>query len=147
MAEVSGGIESARVASAGAGRKVKRGTRKRKKNAPRERRTSAAVSGAACLKEAVDRELKRNSEKLAEVLVEKAGEGDLPTLRMVVSLAEQHEAKEEDPGPYRSQALAWAMEPPWEGPPPVLVDRDGQILRDEDGEIRYLTPEVSQGDT
>ena len=36
-----------------------------------------------------------------------------------MSLAEQHEAKEEviDPGPLRSQAAAWAAEPQWVEPP------------------------------
>jgi hypothetical protein len=155
MAEVSGGIGkkgSGRGAAAGAGSKVTLRTKKRRgsgtrKGGRREGRSgSKAKGGAECLKEAVNQKLKTNSGKLADKLLEKATSGDLKTIRLVVSLAEQHEAKEPDPGPLRSQALAWAMEPPWEGPPPVLVDRDGQILRDEDGEIRYLAPEVSQGD-
>jgi hypothetical protein len=171
---------SARAAKAPAGRKAKRGTGTRqgtgagratgtKKGAKRQELSeSTAEGGAHCLKEAVDRELKSSSEDLAKLFVKKAGKGDLPTLRLLVSLAEQHEAKEPDPGPLRSQALAWAMEPQWvdppgegdseaesqqadeppcEGTPPVLVDRDGQILKDENGEIRCLTPVESQGDT
>jgi hypothetical protein len=47
-----------------------------------------------------------------------AGKGDLPSLRLLVSLADQHEPKEEvDPRPVFSQVLAWAAEPPWKGPP------------------------------
>jgi hypothetical protein len=152
MAEISCGMGkkgSGQRAAAGAGNKVRLRTKKTKRVRRERRSGGTAGNGAARLKEAVDEKLKRNSGKLADVLLEKAGTGDLPTIRYVVSLAEQHEAKEEeiDHGPLRSMALAFADEPQWEGTPPVLVDREGQILKDEDGEIRYLAPEVSQGDT
>jgi len=113
VAEVSGGIKkavSARETAARAWRKVKQGGGKKRKSGSRKRSGSKAEGGAACLKETVNRKLKQNSGVLANLLLDKAREGDLPTIRYVVNLAEQHEAKEEviDPGPLRSQALEWA---------------------------------------
>jgi hypothetical protein len=130
MAEVSGGIGkkgSGWGAASGAGRKVKRGTRKQKSE-PRARKGRKAAGGAACLKEAVDRKLKANSGKLANLLLEKAGACDLPTIRLVVSLAEQHEAevKVTNPRPVYSQVLAWAAEPPWVGPPAKEEDSEAE---------------------
>lgn len=150
---------SARAAKAPASRKAKRGTETtqgtkavrgtatKKGDKQRERSEITAEGGVELFKQAVERELQSSSETLAKKLVKEAGKGHIQTLRYVVTLAEQHEAKEPDRGPYRSQALAWAMEPQWDGTPPVLVDRDGQILRDEHGQIRYLAPEVSEEDT
>jgi hypothetical protein len=149
---------SACGAKAPARRKAKRGTETgqgkgkgratgaKKGSKQLEQSETTAEGGVELFKEALERELKSSSDTLAKKLVKEAGKGHIQTLRYVVTLAEQHEAKEPDRGPYRSQALAWAMEPPWEGPPPVLVDRDGQILRDEDGEIMHLAREVSQED-
>ena len=143
MAEVSGGTGragSGRGAAARAERKVKRrtgkkrGTGSKKGGERRERSGSTAGGGAACFKEAADLELKSSAKKLAKKLLERAGDGDLPSLRYVVSLAEEHEAKEEevDPGPVLSQALAWAAEPQWVDPPEELLDPQEQRLKGEE---------------
>jgi hypothetical protein len=107
-----------------AGRKVKRRTGTKRgastKNGGRrpERSGSTAEGGAARLKEAVDQKLKRNSGGLASLLLNKARSGDMQSLRLLVSLAGQHKPKEKviDPGPLRSQALAWAAEAEWVDP-------------------------------
>lgn len=138
MAEVSGGVGKAgcgRGAAAGAGRMAKRKAATKKGSKRRERSGSRAARGAARLKEDLDRELKRHSGKLAKLLMEMAGGGDLPSLRFAVSLAEQHAALAVDQGPYRSMALAFADEPEWTGPAPVLVDREGRRLEVEDPEM------------
>jgi hypothetical protein len=103
----------------------------------RLRSGSTAEGGAECLKEAVDRELKVSFDKLAKLLVKKAGTGHLKTVQLVVSLAEQHEAKEPDHGPVRSQAAIWAAEPPWVDPPdlvdpPMWVDPEQEKLKGEE---------------
>jgi hypothetical protein len=67
----------------------------------------------------VDRKLRRSSGELANMLLDKARKGDMPSLRLLVSLAERHKPEEKvvDPGPAWSQALAWAAEPQWVDPP------------------------------
>ncbi len=97
------------------------------------------AGGAARLREAVDRKLKTNSGKLATLLLEKAVKGDRPSIRLVVSLAEQYQPKEEvfNPGPLLSQALKWAAEPHWVDPPAsddwqMWVDPKAQKLKVEE---------------
>lgn len=148
VAEVSGGIKkavSARETAARAWRRVKQGSGKKRKSGSRKRSGSEAEGGAACLKETVNRKLKQNSGVLANLLMGKAREGDLPTIRYVVSLSEQHEAKEPDPGPLRSQALEWAAEPPWVEPEekalPQWVGPEEEELEVE--ELRYPAPGMS----
>jgi len=151
VAEVSGGIKkavSARETAARAWRKLKQGGGKKRKSGSRKRSGSKAEGGAACLKETVNRKLKQNSGVLANLLLDKAREGDLPTIRYVVNLAEQHEAKEEviDPGPLRSQALEWAAEPQWVEPEKgELQPRVGPEEEElEVEELRYPAPGVSK---
>lgn len=79
---------------------------------------TAATDGAEALKKAADREVARNSKKLAEVLRKKAMEGDLASTKLLVTLAENkkpiEEAAEKPSGPTLAQR--WAAEPPWTGP-------------------------------
>jgi hypothetical protein len=108
----------------------KRGSGKKRAGKRREQSGSTAERGAERLKEAVDRKLKKNSGMLADLLLAKAREGDLASLRLLVSLAENHKPKEPvvDPGPLRSQALLWAAEPQW-------VDPEEEELKGEDREM------------
>jgi hypothetical protein len=141
MAEIFGGIGkkgSGRGAAAGAGNKVVLRTKKTKRIRGERRSGSKAENGAARLKEEVDRKLKSSAGELANVLLGKARGGDIPTIRLVVSLAEQHEAnvevmeKEGAWGAFVEQARAWETEPPWVEPP-GWVDPDEEELKGEEG--------------
>jgi len=66
------------------------------------------------LRQAVNRQIGRNVEKLAKVLMEKALKGDLATTRVMVELAE---GRKPEPDSRPSVALMLAAEPQWEGPP------------------------------
>ncbi len=84
----------------------------------------AAKDGAERLRRAVDRRVGKNSEKLAEVLTNKALAGDLAFAKAVVALAD---AKKPDPvkkpiGPSLAERLA--KEPRWEGEPADLGPED-----------------------
>lgn len=106
---------------------AKRGTGRKKGGKRQERSGSTAEGGADRLKEAVDRKLKGSSGELASLLLDKARGGDMPSLRLLVSLAEHHKPKEKvvDHGPLRSQALAWAAEPEWVDPEEGGLDGEG----------------------
>jgi hypothetical protein len=110
--------------AAGAGSNEKRGTGKRRRTGKKKvsKRTgggSTAAGGADRLKEAVDRKLRRSSGVLATLLMDKARAGDIPSLRLLVSLGEHHKpkAKVVEVRPFFSQALAWGAEPQWVDPP------------------------------
>jgi hypothetical protein len=76
---------------------------------------TAPLDGAECLRQAVDRRLARNSEKLADLLEAMALEGDLATTKAMVVLADgkKPEPVKKRRGP--SQAELLEMEPPWPG--------------------------------
>jgi hypothetical protein len=83
--------------------------------------------GAERLRRAVDRRVGKNSEKLADVLTNKALAGDLAFAKAVVALAD---AKKPDPvkkpiGPRFVELLA--KEPRWEGEPKDIEDSDEDI--------------------
>ena len=133
---------SGRGAAAGAERKEKRRTGKKKKSGPKERSASAVEGGAERLKGAADRKLKRNSGELANLLLDKARSGDMQSLRLLVSLSERHkpkekvEEKESVLAAFGNQVRAWAAEPGWVDPPeeelPPWVDPMEKKLKGED---------------
>jgi len=101
-----------------------------KKNAaggPKRSSSKGAKDGAERLRRAVDRRVGKNSERLAEVLTNKALAGDLAFAKAVVALAD---AKKPDPvkkptGPSFAEQLA--MEPRWEGEPKDIENSDQDI--------------------
>jgi len=97
----------------------KRGKRAEKGGKKPSGEETAPLDGAECLRQAVDRRLVRNSEKLADMLEAKALEGDLATTKAMVGLAEGKKPAE-DPMKKRHNLLLaeqWAREPQWQGPP------------------------------
>jgi hypothetical protein len=127
MAEVQKAIdtEDVKKRSIGKAKKSSRATAKgtgaatKRKSAARKPKSSdggaAVKDGAEQLRRAVDRRVGRNSERLAEVLTNKALEGDLAFAKAVVALAD---AKKPDPVKKR-RGPSWAerltAEPQWEG--------------------------------
>ncbi len=108
-------------------------TAKRKQGAPekadkpvrRAKRGGAeAQDGADRLRWAVDRRLSRDSEKLADVLHEKALTGDLKHVGAVVSLADgkKPKPKKKKPGPTLAEWLT--AQPEWKAP--ADADGDGE---------------------
>jgi hypothetical protein len=73
------------------------------------------MDGVERLKWAADRQVGRNSQKLAEVMALRAQSGDLASLKALVGLAEgkKPRAKKRN-GPSLAQLLA--AEPEWRGP-------------------------------
>src|ERR1039458_4153714 len=68
---------------------------------------TAPLDGAECLRQAVDRRLARNSEKLADMLEAKALEGDLATTKAMVVLAD---GKKPEPDPKKKRRGLTAAE-------------------------------------
>jgi hypothetical protein len=101
------------------GKKAKRKTgsttkkRTRKEAAPEG---LANMDGAERLRWAADRRVGRNSEKLAEMLKEKALKGDLASTKVLLALAEGKKPIPEVKKPVRSLALRLAAEPEWKVP-------------------------------
>jgi hypothetical protein len=100
--------------------KTKRGKRAEKGGKGPSGEETAPLDGAEQLRQAVDRRLSRNSERLADLLEAKALDGDLATTKAMVVLAD---GKKPEPvkEPHRP-ILPWsaaelAAEPPWTGPP------------------------------
>lgn len=102
----------------------------------------AAENGAELLKRAAGSAVGRNSEKLANLLLDKAMAGDLNSTKLLVTLAERKKprpepqketAKEPSIGP-RLLTLAekWAAEPQWEKDDPEF-DRDVEWDDEEEG--------------
>lgn len=140
MAEVSGGTGktgSGRRVAAGVASEAKLGTgAKRKSRAGKsgrrqERNGSKLEGGADRLKEAVDRKLKGSSLELAKLLMDKARSGDMPSIRLLVSLAGQHKPKAKVGenmsvlGFFGNQLRAWAAEPEWVDPPEEGEEQQG----------------------
>jgi hypothetical protein len=98
-----------------ASRKTGRTTKSRRRE--RADRNTARKDGAEQLHQAADRRLGRISEKLAELLTNKALEGDLASARVLFGLAERKKPiqepvkKRRGPGP----AARFAVEPAWKG--------------------------------
>ena len=80
------------------------------------RRRPVRKSGAERLRCAADRRVGKNSEKLADLLTEKALAGDLAYAKALVGLAD---AKKPERVKRRGLSLAQrlALEPPWQGEP------------------------------
>jgi hypothetical protein len=97
--------------------KKKRGKRAEKRHkGPKEEETTPQ-DGAERLRQAVDRRLGRNSEKLADLMEAKALEGDLATTKAMVGFAEGKKPVEK-PEMKRvglTHAEQWAREPQWQG--------------------------------
>jgi len=102
------------------GHKTRRrsGRQKRKTDEPEKR---VRGSGVERLRQAADRKLARNSEKLADVLLENALKGELGDTKVLVHLAEDKappKPRERKPsGPtIMDLAKKWAAEPEWVEP-------------------------------
>lgn len=94
------------------GRRQKRASKKK----------TAHTDGAERLRQAADRRVGRNANKLANLLTEKALAGSLADTKVLVALAER---KKPAPKPERPRRpiLPWTAaeleaQPQWEGPPP-----------------------------
>jgi len=77
----------------------------------------AGKDGAELLHEAADRRVGQNSEKLADLLTQKALEGDLASTKTLVGYAERKKPKPEPVKKRRGPSMAerWAAEPEWKG--------------------------------
>lgn len=75
----------------------------------------AHKDGAERLRQAADRRVGRNSEKLADLLETKALEGNLASLKVLVMLAERKRPRPEPVKKPRRPSVAqrWAAEPAW----------------------------------
>ena len=78
-------------------------------------------NGLERLKRAVNRRLKRESEALADLLLDKAKEGKIESVRLMVNLAERKKkVKPEEKKKKRREGPSWAellaSEPEWEAP-------------------------------
>jgi hypothetical protein len=71
----------------------------------------------------------RNSEKLADMLTDKALEGDLPSTKVLVALSEQSASCRKPVKKWRGLTLTQrlAAEPPWEGPPEGSGERNWDL--------------------
>jgi len=96
----------------------KRGKREEKRDQGPSGEETAVLDGVEQLRQAVDRRLGKNSEKIADVLEAKALQGDLATTKAMVGIAEK---KKPEPVKKRHEPiLPWsaaelAREPQWEG--------------------------------
>lgn len=84
-------------------------------------------NGLERLKRAVNRRLKRESEALADLLLEKAKEGKIESVRLMVNLAERKKKiKPEEKKKKRRDGPSWAellvSEPEWEEDKPEVGD-------------------------
>ena len=91
--------------------------RKPRTKNPEEADNSGAITDEdRSLSEEAHTVMGRLSHVIVEHLLVRANQGDMKSAQMLVELAkEEAEAKEVlERGPHRSQALAWAAEPPWQ---------------------------------
>ena len=97
-------------------RKTNKTAAKKRGKVP-NREETMPLDGAESLRQAVDRRLGRNSEKLADMLETKALDGDLATTKAMVGFAEGKKPAEKPVmkrmGP--SRAERWEAEPRWQG--------------------------------
>jgi hypothetical protein len=122
MAEVQ--QESIRDKSRG----KKSGRTKKAAPAKASREKTAVVDGIELLRQAADRQIGRSPTKFADVLSTRAKAGDVPSLRVLVMLAERKKPRAEPVKKprRRSQALELALEPEWQGP------EEGEEIDDRD---------------
>jgi hypothetical protein len=88
----------------------------RKGRGKKAERKPPLKSGTERLRRLADRQLLRNSKKLADVLTQQALKGDLASTRVLVGLAERMRQEVDTKHPLRSLALELANAPQWEGP-------------------------------
>ena len=83
----------------------------------KSKKTAAKGSGIAKVAALADEELRKNGKKFLTVVAQHAEKGELPSLGMLVKLAERVERAEEHEATLRgrSQAMAWGEEPEWKG--------------------------------
>jgi hypothetical protein len=110
--------------------KARKKTGSTTKNETRKRASrgkTARRDGAERLRQAADRQVGRNSKKLADLLTEKALKGDLASTRVLVGLAERKKPKAEPAKKRRGPGLAerLAVEPEWQKPPERKQETDG----------------------
>jgi hypothetical protein len=81
--------------------------------------TSACKDGAELLRQAADKRVGLNSEKLADLLAENALQGDLTSAKVLIGLAERKKPSKEPVKKRRGPSLAerWAAEPEWREEP------------------------------
>jgi hypothetical protein len=96
------------------GNGIREGERRKRDRASEK---AARKDGAERLRQAADREVGRNSAKLAVVLKEKALNGDLASTKMLVALADGKKPIPEVNRPLTSLVRRLAAEPQWVGPP------------------------------
>ena len=108
-------VELARESSAGNASKKPRKTTKSKGRKRASREKTACKDGAERLRQAADKRVGRNSEKLADLLTEKALKGDLASTKTLVSLAAGKKPIPEPVKKRRGPSLAerLAAEPEW----------------------------------
>jgi len=94
-------------------------TRRTTKNRRRKQANgnTSCKDGAERLRQAADKRVGRISEKLADLLSEKALTGDLASARVLFGLAERKKPMQEPVKKRRGPGLAarWASEPEWKG--------------------------------
>ena len=79
---------------------------------------SKAQRGSAMLREAADRVIGRDSEKLAEALAVNGKKGQLPSIKFMYELSDSDQEADEMDGARRIQSIAMklASAPEWAGP-------------------------------
>ena len=85
----------------------------------RARGKTPRKDGAERLRQAADKRVGRISEKLADLLTDKALAGDLASTKVLFGLAERKKSSPEPVKKRRGPGLAerWAAEPEWQGEP------------------------------
>ncbi len=89
----------------------------------------APLDGSEQLRQAADREVSRNSEKLAAALVKKALKGDLASTKVLVALADGKKPIEAQKQCGPSLAEHWEQEPQWregQGQSPAVTQGGGK---------------------
>jgi hypothetical protein len=100
---------------------LERRRREEKKRAAERKRDGRAGRNLAGLKREAAKQVKKNSEKLAEVLMGRALKGHVASAKLVVQLAEQKKTDAEPKIRRRrepSMARWLALQPQWEDPAP-----------------------------
>lgn len=118
--------ESTDKAKKKTGSTTKNGTRKRA-----SRGKTTRTDGAERLRQAADKLVGRNSKKLADLLTNKALEGDLASTRVLVGLAERKKPKAEPVKKRRGPGMAerLAAEPKWQKLPERKQETDGGEMK------------------
>jgi len=96
---------------------AERSTRKKKPHGAKSEASATRGTGGVRLKKAAAQQLRKNGEKLAKALMDKALGGSVASAKMVVELAEGKKTEEKPKKKQRrglSQAQRLAMEPSWD---------------------------------